>query len=119
VTTAADLMTRSPVSIDAAAPVSKAVQLLASIDIRHLPVVGAGGVVVGMISDRDVSGEVTGTSAVSTIMSAPPICTRQTADIASMAKMMVEHKIGALPVVDDKNVLVGIVSYVDILRSLI
>ena len=109
---------RSPVAIPTNAPVLKAVALLASLDIRHLPVVDASGVVVGMISDRDVAGDVTPAAAVSTVMSAPPICARAEADVAAIAKLMVDHKIGAVPIVDDKSVLVGIVSYVDILRSL-
>ena len=117
--TAKDLMTPSPIAVDATAPLSKAVELLASIDIRHLPVVNANGVVVGMISDRDVYGEVTPTAAVTTVMSAPAICARANADIATIAKLMVDHKIGAVPVVDAEDMLVGIVSYVDVLRSLI
>lgn len=115
--TAADLMTRSPVAIDAKAPVSKAVQILASLDIRHLPVVD-GGAVVGMLSDRDVSGEVTAGATVASVMSQPAVCARADTDVPAMAKSMVEHKIGALPIVDEKNGLLGIVSYVDILRSL-
>jgi CBS domain-containing protein len=117
--TAKDLMTPSPIAVDATAPLSKAVQLLASLDIRHLPVVNANRTVVGMISDRDVSGEVTPTALVTTVMSAPPICARADADVAAIAKLMVDHKVGAVPVVDGENVLVGIVSYVDVLRSLI
>lgn len=117
--TAKELMTPSPVAIGATAPVSKAVALLASLDIRHLPVVDAHGAVVGVLSDRDVYGEVTPTATVATVMSAPPICARADADIATIAKLMVDHKIGAIPIVDARDTLVGIVSYVDVLRSLV
>jgi acetoin utilization protein AcuB len=116
---AKDLMTPLPISIDAAAPVSKAVEILASLDIRHLPVIDASGAVVGMISDRDVSGEVTRTMPVTSVMSAPPICAREDADVAALAKLMVDHKIGAVPIVSGEGRLVGIVSYVDVLRTLI
>jgi acetoin utilization protein AcuB len=113
-----DVMTRSPVAIDVTAPVSKAVALLASLDIRHLPVVDTSGALVGLISDRDVYGEVTPDAAASTVMSAPVHCAHPDADIKAIAKLMIDHKIGAVPIVDAKNALVGIVSYIDILRSL-
>jgi CBS domain-containing protein len=116
--TADDLMTPAPITIDAGAPVSKAVELLASLDIRHLPVVNASGAVLGMISDRDVSGEVTKAAPVTSVMSAPPICAARDADVATLAKLMVDHKIGAVAIVDGDR-LVGIVSYVDVLRTLI
>jgi IMP dehydrogenase len=115
--TAKDLMTPAPVSVDAGATVSKAVALLASLDIRHLPVVDANGAVVGMISDRDVAGEVTATAAVTTVMSAPPICAREDASVAAIAKLMVDHQIGAVPIVSSEGRLTGIVSYVDVLRT--
>jgi CBS domain-containing protein len=117
--TAKDLMTPVPVSIDVGAPVSKAVEILASLDIRHLPVVDASGAVVGMISDRDVSGEVTKTMPVTSVMSAPPICAGENANVADLAKLMVDHKIGAVAIVSTEGRLVGIVSYVDVLRTLI
>jgi len=116
--TAKDLMTPLPVAVDAAAPVSKAVELLASLDIRHVPVVNANGAVLGMISDRDVAGEVNATASVTSVMSAPPICAPPDADVKALAKLMVDHKIGAVAIVGDGR-LVGIVSYVDVLRSLI
>jgi len=117
--TAKDLMTPAPVAIDAGAPVSKAVELLASADIRHLPVVDARGAIVGMISDRDVSGEVTKAAPASSVMSAPPICAREDADVSSLAKLMVDHRIGAVAITSADGRLVGIVSYVDVLRTLV
>ena len=117
--TAKDLMTPAPVAIDAGATVSKAVEILASLDIRHLPVVNASGAVVGMISDRDVSGEVTKSAPVTSVMSAPPICARESADVSTLAKLMVDHKIGSVAIVGAEDRLVGIVSYVDVLRTLI
>jgi acetoin utilization protein AcuB len=117
-TTAKDLMTPAPVAIDAGAPVAKAVELLASLDIRHLPVVDDEGAIVGMISDRDVSGEVTKAAPATSVMSAPPICAREDADVAALAKLMVDHKIGAVAIVAAESRLVGIVSYVDLLRTL-
>ena len=116
---AKDLMTPAPVAIDSGAPVAKAVELLASLDIRHLPVVDENNTVVGMISDRDVAGEVTKAAPVTSVMSAPPICAAENADVATLAKLMVDHKIGAVAIIAAGGRLVGIVSYVDVLRTLV
>jgi acetoin utilization protein AcuB len=116
--TAKDLMTPAPIAIDAAAPVSKAVELLASIAIRHLPVVDDSGAIIGMISDRDVSGEVIANAPATSVMSTPPICAGTDADVRALAKLMIDHMIGAVAIVEGER-LVGIVSYVDVLRTLV
>ena len=39
-------------------------------------------------------------------------------DLKDAVEMLIEQKFGAIPVVDEAEGLVGIVSYVDVLRSL-
>ena len=39
-------------------------------------------------------------------------------DVTEIIELMLEHKIGALPVTDGDGGLVGIVSYMDVLREL-
>src|SRR5690606_2550104 len=51
---ARDLVTADPLTIEADATVGDALDMLWSLDVRHLPVV-RGGKVVGMLSDRDVN----------------------------------------------------------------
>ncbi|MEQ1636588.1 MAG: CBS domain-containing protein [Methylococcales bacterium] len=101
--------------------------------IRHLPVVDKGKV-IGIISDRDLYkalGPKTNSNAiegsvksselqvvetrVQNIMRRGVITTTPDALVSSAAGIMAEHKIGALPVIDN-NKLVGIVSATDILR---
>jgi CBS domain-containing protein len=40
-------------------------------------------------------------------------------ELRTVAELMVDHRIGAVPIVDQRRMLVGIVSYVDVLRSVI
>jgi acetoin utilization protein AcuB len=131
--TAHDLMTEDPVTIPMMAKVSQALRLLHSLDVRHLPVVDEDGSLVGMLSDRDLrglaipevaGGEYVGTietaldAPISSIMTSDVISVEVEADAAEIIDLMIDRKIGAVPVVDGDGTLVGIVSYVDLLREL-
>jgi acetoin utilization protein AcuB len=130
---ARDLMTADPVSVRATDTVAQAVQILQELEIRHLPVVNSGGELIGMLSDRDlrslalpvvVDREKVATlrtaleSEVASLMSGDVISVGMEADGSDVVELMLEHRIGAVPVVDADNRLAGIVSYVDVLREL-
>ena len=120
-----EIMSEQPYAIEANRSVKEALNRLLAQDIRHLPVLDAG-LLVGMLSDRDVRGVAADALAggspdqlslpVSEVMSSDPITVDPETDVTEVIDLMIEHKVGALPVVvDDK--LVGIVSYVDVLRA--
>jgi CBS domain-containing protein len=120
-TIASDIMTAKVVTIGQTATVREALKLLAELDVRHLPVVNENDGLVGMISDRDLlrlrrSSEVLG-RAVSEVMSADVLVVTPTTHVDEIIDLMTEHRIGALPVVDNESQIVGIVSYVDVLRA--
>lgn len=104
--------------------------------IRHLPVVEKGKV-IGIVSDRDMYKalgpksnssaieDATGTNAaelhvvpkkVRHIMRRGVITVSRGTSAADAAALMADNRIGALPVVDKDNKLVGILSATDILR---
>jgi|SRR5215472_15669457 len=100
--------------------------------IRHLPVLEEGRV-VGVVSQRDLFrsalavalgyGEraqktLLKTLRVKEVMSEPAITISAEATIREAARLMVEHKIGCLPVVEGST-LVGIVTETDILRYIV
>jgi CBS domain-containing protein len=102
------------------------------LDARHVPVVD-GDTLVGMLSDRDVSSLDVGrllteggadalrrqlARPVVQLMSADVIAVEPETDLGELITLFLEHKVGALPVVmPDSRQLVGIVSYIDILRA--
>lgn len=140
----ADLMTPDPLRVSDGASLAAASTLLALGDVRHLPVVDDVGRVVGMVSERDILGLVTlregetddplaPTDDESTrvafealearlerpvreVMSPHAICIAPDASARELVDLLLEHKFGALPVVEEGQ-LVGIVSYVDVLRQ--
>jgi acetoin utilization protein AcuB len=128
-----DVMTEDPATISLTATVGDAVRLLQTLDVRHLPVVDDEGTLVGMLSDRDLRGlafpQVSGEeylgeiqtaleAPVSTLMSSDVVAVEVEDDVSLIIELMLDHKIGAVPVVDTDDSLVGIVSYVDLLRQL-
>lgn len=128
---ARDVMTPKPQALGVTAPVREALELLEALDVRHLPVVNAQREVVGMLSDRDLGaarGEalearITGrpsltlAAPVSRYMSGDPVTVEEDEDLSAVVDAMIDHRIGAVPIVDADGALVGIVSYVDVLRS--
>src|SRR3974390_749581 len=131
-TTAQDLMTENPMTISPDATVREAARLLYSLDVRHLPVVDEEGALVGMLSDRDLRGlanpvtlaqkddedlQVVLGGSVATLMSSDVLSVELEDDAAEIVDLMLEYKVGAVPVVDSEGLLVGIVSYMDVLRN--
>ena len=119
--TARELMTESPTVVDATATLRNAIEKLHALVVRHLPVVDPEGQLVGMLSDRDLrsyTGVLPLDASVSSAMSTDVIAVDVEADVAEIIDLMLDNKIGAVPVLDSDDVLVGIISYVDILREL-
>jgi acetoin utilization protein AcuB len=132
--TAYDVMTEDPATISMTATVGDAVRMLHTLDVRHLPVVDDEGTLVGMLSDRDLRGlsfpEMIGDEYIGSIQTAldAPVSSLMTSDVAAVEvedgvsliiELMLDRKIGAVPVVNSDDTLVGIVSYVDLLRQLL
>ena len=129
---AGTLMTAYPVTVTPQTTVAEALDLMRDMDIRHLPVVD-GGALVGMLSDRDlaylnVGGLLTDQGAegvrrklatpVIKLMRPDVICVEPETDLSDVVELLIEHKIGAVPVVrPDTRAVLGIVSYIDVLRA--
>lgn len=111
-----------------------AVERMVKSDIRHLPVVDGKRRLVGMVSDRDVRTAVgdplelmsvpermsaLGMTRVSELMVPnPSACTLDT-PLDEVVEAFRDLSVGALPVVKEGDVLVGIVSYVDLLHAMV
>ncbi len=129
---AADIMTENVRFIRPEETISDAVELLQTLEVRHLPVVNEDDELVGMLSDRDLrslfvpfdeDGETAGSvltqgrMTVAKIMSSNVSAVDAEDTVADVVDRLLEDKVGALPVVDHDNKLVGIISYVDVLRN--
>jgi acetoin utilization protein AcuB len=131
--TAHDLMTPDPSTVTAQSTIAEAWDLMRELDARHLPVVD-GEILIGMLSDRDLGGLDIGrllteqgaeavrrrlARPVVQLMSDDVIAARPETDVSDLVTLFLEHKIGAIPIVlPDTRRIVGIVSYIDVLRAL-
>jgi acetoin utilization protein AcuB len=124
-----DLMTPGPITVEPATPMLDARQRMADARIRHLVVVEDSRL-VGIITDRDIRlnlpspatslsvWEINALLArltVGEVMSRSVIVVDSARSAAEAARLMVDHKIGALPVVDGGR-LIGIVTESDFVR---
>src|SRR5215813_1445001 len=130
---AEDMMPTNPVTVDNMSTVQDAVDLMVAADIRHLPVVRRG-ILVGMISDRDLrsymlprpekvlhadEARARMAASVSEVMRADVITVRPDTPLAALLDILLKEKIGAVPVLaPDTGELMGMVSYIDVLRAI-
>jgi CBS domain-containing protein len=125
------MMTRDPVTVGPETCLADAAETLLQGGFRHLPVVDDEGRLVGILSERDVRTrlgvEVEGFSAatlealsapVSEAMTPDPISARAGTPLAEELEAFTTERLSSLPVVDEADRLVGILSYVDVLRWL-
>jgi acetoin utilization protein AcuB len=98
--------------------VGEAIALLRELDVRHVPIVNDDRRVVGMVSDRDLRGLSLPDTPVSEVMSRDVLEIDADAGAYEVVDVMLESKIGAVPVVNADSQLIGIVSYIDMLRWL-
>jgi len=105
-----DLMTSDPATVGPDDPVAKAATLMREEDCGAIPVV-RGGKLVGIVTDRDIAiravaeGRDAKTLKVSEIMSADPITVSPDTDGDEASRVMAEHQVRRLPVVQDGHLL--------------
>lgn len=117
-TTVGDLMVTTVITVDPETSVEVAVERMLRSDIRHLPVVDKTGKLVGILSDRDLMAVPKGREmvAVRGLMSDEVLTVQPQVRACEASALMLDLKIGALPVVDQDNALVGILTETDFLR---
>ncbi len=146
--TVAEVMTRNVVTVHPETPIDEAIRLLASDRIGGLPVVGQAGALVGIISQGDLMWRETGVTppayimildsviylenpaqyqqdlhkalgqTVGEVMSTKTITITEDKPLPAAARLMHDHNIQQLPVLDLKGNLVGMITRGDIVRDM-
>lgn len=110
-----DLMTTALLTIKASESVTEAHSEMELGLIRHLPVVDDRGRLVGVLSDRDLLAASKRHRRVADLMTKDVITIRPDAPAYEAAALMLDHRIGSVPVVDGHGTLVGLVTQTDYL----
>jgi CBS domain-containing protein len=138
------IMSQPVLTVTPETPVTEAARLMLLRHIGGLPVVDAGGRLVGMVSDGDFIRPVArgarrkrgrwlgllmnrergmgdllhdATGTVGDIMTSDPVTVTQDAELAEIVQTMEERNLKRLPVVDGERV-VGMITYADFVRTL-
>lgn len=129
---ASDVMTAEPFTVSPDEYLLDAAARMQSARVRHLPIVDATNRVIGIISDRDVRAALGDPTApfserkqslqaklthVEHVMTSRVIAVSPTASVSEIGRLFVDHRLAAVPVVDDEDKLLGIISYLDLLRA--
>jgi CBS domain-containing protein len=126
-------MSKNPATVTPNDALKDAIWKMEKGHFRHLPVVDDQGKLIGILSDRDirlirpslafVSQEdamvQTWSIAVQQAAVFDPISVKPETTLKEAADLMLRWHVGGLPVADDQNRLVGIITYTDLLREFI
>ncbi len=110
-------MIQDPVTLHEEALVGDALKLMAENKIGGIPVVNAAGMLVGIVTNRDLRFEKKMARPVAEVMTKEHIITAKPDTTMVQAEgILQEHKIEKLPVVDPTGKLVGLITYKDIIK---
>lgn len=133
-TTVADVMTRTVISAGEDTPFKEIARLMAENGVRGIPVLGEGDQVVGVVSEEDLlraldgghshlewlidgrRGDLSGDVNARDLMSTEVVSIGPDQAVDEAARVMLRNGITRLPVLDEANHMVGIVTRADLLR---
>ena len=128
-----EMMNTPVISLFVNSPFSKVVELFNEKKIRHLPIVNKSQKVIGLMTQRHLykihsprkliggewfyDKEALNNIDLQTVMIKKPFTLHPENSIADALDPMVRHKYGCIPIVDNKNILCGIITQYDILKT--
>jgi CBS domain-containing protein len=117
-----ELMTRRVATVHPATSVERAARLMDECDCGALPVVGDNGVLVGMVTDRDIAirvvarGRDVRNAIVADCMTEHVFACFANESIAECMRQMARNQVRRVPIVDERGRLIGILAQGDLAR---
>jgi CBS domain-containing protein len=117
-----DVMTSNPCSIDAEKSVAYAAKMMREEDVGLAPIV-EGDKLIGMLTDRDIAIRVVAEGRNPEQVKVADVASKQVVtidpqqDLNEALRIMAEHQVRRLPVVEEDGKLVGVVAQADIARE--
>jgi IMP dehydrogenase len=110
-------MIQDPVTLLPHSTVGEAQQLMRQYKIGGIPITDTSGILVGILTNRDLRFEASQDRLVSELMTKAPLITAPVGTTLEQAKKILQkHKIEKLPVVDANNKLTGLITYKDLMK---
>ena len=118
-----DRMSRHPVTVRADADYKLALKLMQDHAMHHVPVLDADDKLAGVLAERDLLLAAThylqSAVEVSEIMHRNVVTATPDMPISQAAMLMVDNKIGGLPVVNGNQRVIGIITETDIFKAFV
>lgn len=130
-----DIMVTDVISVDRYANFCDLVKILEHYDVHHLPVTEEGNHLIGILSTTDILKNSLSTSffskteltdkfldqniSVNRIMQTQPVTVNPLTSVTDAAQILHKSKFNCLPVIEDKNTLVGIITTKDLIGCLL
>ncbi|HLF64314.1 MAG TPA: IMP dehydrogenase [Saprospiraceae bacterium] len=110
-------MIQDPVTLSKSASVREATELMQRYRIGGIPIVDEEGKLTGILTNRDLRFEQDGVRPVSEIMTKKNLITAPKGTTLEQAKQILQrYKIEKLPVIDQDNKLVGLITFKDLMK---
>jgi len=110
-------MILDPVTLFMEATVGDALVLMAEHKIGGIPVVDVNNKLKGIVTNRDLRFEKVMARPVTEVMTSTNIVTaKESSNLLEAEEVLQKHKIEKLPVVDDQNKLIGLITFRDIMK---
>ncbi|MAC95132.1 MAG: IMP dehydrogenase [Flavobacteriales bacterium] len=110
-------MIQDPITLNVDAKVADALRLMKENSIGGIPVVDDEHKLIGIVTNRDLRFQKKMDEPVVNVMTKDNIITTQkNTDLSKAEDILQEHKIEKLPVVDEQNKLIGLITYRDIIK---
>lgn len=122
-----DIMTKNCIYIDTQSTIKEAYLSLSELDIHQMPVVSFGKRIIGMINKEQVLNYLMDdiedskhilNKKIDDIYLKELITADPLSDIRKVAKVMVDFRLNAIPIVDENDILLGIVSRADVIKTI-
>lgn len=106
-----------PITVTEDKTVGHVLELMAENKIGGIPVIDSNKKLVGIITNRDLRFEKNISKTVNQVMTKHPLITAKgKVSLNDAEQILQEHKIEKLPVVDNNNVLIGLITFRDIIK---
>lgn len=106
-----------PVTLEAKAKLGDALHLMENFKIGGIPIINKEGVLIGILTNRDLRFETDPHKSVRELMTSDGLVTAPVGtDLNQARDILQKHKIEKLPVVDNNGKLVGLITYRDIMK---
>jgi acetoin utilization protein AcuB len=126
---AAQIMSNPVVTVTPETTIKQAWELFRKKRFRHIPVIDKYEKVVGIVSDRDVlnlginlnndEDQAEKAKLIGSLMKSKVLFARPKSEIRQIVFVLIQQKIGAMPILSDEGILLGIITRSDILKHFV